>query len=242
MSKEVEKHDRRDHHDRVISDAALFEEGDGGEKGPRYLQDVVDANKVLEENKKLEKVLRTALANAPHTKCVQPLLKPNMFDRGQKDNTQIIPQDSFRTLLELCPGHVFMPESGDTPLHMAVRLYKEQSIDYDLLFSVIECLVARCPESIFSKTTVDNEEKTAYRLLKEIGVRNMDKSASSRFCAEELFKKTCIGFHRKNNNHGKGANVQGITWAEKKEFLYWDVQSRKLSSICKLPSRDRKNI
>ncbi|KAI1414085.1 hypothetical protein F5Y13DRAFT_198015 [Hypoxylon sp. FL1857] len=186
------------------------------------LHEDIDVAKVLEENDKLNEILKKALEKAHKddagTACLHQLLTENGFDRGQKGNTQIIPLDNFRTLLWLCQNEVFdrAPASGYTPLQLAIQLYKCQSINYDLLFSVIESLVERCPESIFV-TTYGENKKTAFRLLMELGEGTTEQNENSRYRVGELLKRTCIGFRE-----GKYS-----TWVEKKKFLYWNATSRK---------------
>ena len=195
----------------------------------RCLHGDIDAAKVLAEDRKLRKTLEMALNRQAYDMCLKPLLVVNKFDRGQKENAQIIPLEDFKILLWLCPDEVFsqVPTYSPTPLQLAVQLYEHQSIDYELLFSVIEALVERYPESIFLPATVDQKTRTAYRLLKELRKAETEQNTKSRAKAEELLKRICIGFRRKRYDERKKAEVDDDMWTEKKQFLYWNAKQRK---------------
>ncbi|KXH30267.1 hypothetical protein CSIM01_12622 [Colletotrichum simmondsii] len=185
----------------------------------------VDVKRLLEKDHQLRKKLVAALKPYEQAQlCLQSLLVDNKFDKGQRKSDQVIPLPGFKTLVQLCPDDLFsnQPSNGYTPLQMAVKLYDTEDIDYDLLFFVIQALVDRCPASIFLK----HEGKTnAYKLLKSLNEAKSTKNASSRALAEELLKRSCIGF---SEGLGDGRLVLGgsknDSWARKMDFLYWDAK------------------
>ncbi|KAK1480506.1 hypothetical protein CTAM01_14346 [Colletotrichum tamarilloi] len=185
----------------------------------------VDVKRLLEKDHQLRKKLVAALK--PHEQaqlCLQSLLVDTKFDKGQKKSDQVVPLPGFKTLLQLCPDDLFsnQPSNGYTPLQMAVKLYGTEDIDYDLLFFVIQALIDRCPASIFLK---HKGEKNAYKLLKSLDEAKSTKNASSRALAEELLKRSCIGFPE---GLGDARSVLGgernDSWAKKMDFLYWDAK------------------
>ncbi|KAI1129289.1 hypothetical protein F5Y10DRAFT_157680 [Nemania abortiva] len=184
------------------------------------LHDEVDAKLVVEKDRDLREALREALSRddpngggkRAHKDCIKSLLKGDLFDQNAPIQIQ-----TFETLFELCPNEVFNTpcRDVDTPLQMAVKLYGEQSIDYDLLLSVIKALVERCPESIFLPAKTSDDKRTAYQMLMDIrkGPTRMAKDSIDR--AGELLKEACIGY-------------RGDYSEEKKHnLLYWDPQSEK---------------
>lgn len=204
-----------------------LENDDEAGKGRRCLHDEINAAKVMEENNKLKSNLQAALENDAYKDCLQPLLTPKNFDEGQKDKRQMICVDTFKAILGLCPDTVFnkLSASHTTPLQLAVKLYEEQSIKYDLLFSVIEALIERYPRSIFLKPIVDGHAKTAYSQLRMIGERKTMNAISD---AEELFKRTCIGFQKKEYQQHQNVVMEDIEWIDvKRNFLYSSPRSRK---------------
>lgn len=223
-------------HERVASEKTA--DGAIAEVGTKIdhhscLHDQVDVERVLREDIDLKSILKKALEPAGQAQaqapCLQSLIVETRFDRGQKENSQIIPLEGFKVLLQLCPDSVFKnaPLAGFTPLQMAVRLYDKESIDYDLLFDVIEALVDRAPSSVFVATEHNKVAKTAYRLLKELKEAKSEQNTRSRSRAEELLKRTCIGFRKETWDAKKGEWKYNNMWAEKKAFLYWNAKSGK---------------
>ena len=212
------------------------------------LHDQVDPDKVIAKNKQLREILEEALkpTNEGQAVFLQSLLAEMRFDPGPKRIGQLISLQSFKLLLELCDDNVFtsVHQNGYSPLQTAVQLYEKQSIDYDLLFQAIQALVDRNPSSIFFKTEDGKAEKTAYRMLKELDGIASKESERSRNLAEELLKRTCIGYRpkleeenttieeektrrrlRTNKQREKIKRLEELDmWAKKKDFLYWDAK------------------
>jgi hypothetical protein len=114
----------------------------------------MDTDKVGEKDEELRRTLTQALGHSTTSQasCLQSLLVVANFYEAEKDVPQKIPLNSFK-VLELCPDKIFESSNsaGFNPLQMAVRLYNEQLIDYNHLFTIIQALVNRSPSSIFFK-------------------------------------------------------------------------------------------
>ena len=181
----------------------------------------IHVDRLVEKDESLRQTLSRGLScgiKRHEDTVVQSLLTGTNFDSRRKD-FPVIPLEGFKRLLQLCPDSVLGSSSqiGYSPLQMAIRLYDDRSVGYDHLFSIIQLLVDRHPSSIYFKAGYDAEDdqgKTAYRLLTEpkdfVSVSGTE--SEFRKCAEELFKRTCIGSTHKTHD-------------EKREFLYCDAKS-----------------
>ncbi|SPN98679.1 uncharacterized protein DNG_01723 [Cephalotrichum gorgonifer] len=200
----------------------------------RCLHDEIDAHKVLREDERLRKALRVALRDRErvHSDCLKPLLVAKRFDCGLDGRAQTIPRQSFETFLDLCPSDVFdeAPEKGPTPLQIAVQLFSEQSLDYELLFTTIEALVNRRPKSIFLSTGAGDSARTAYRILKTLKAAKEPENTLWRSRAEELLKRKCIGY-REPVPDKKKQMVDVDLQETKRNFLYWDLKAEKRFSL-----------
>lgn len=177
------------------------------------LHDLIDSDQVVEKDAQLRKILSTALGlkKGQQPPCLHSLIAESNFD------IHIIPLDSFKVLLQLCPDNVFesAAKKGFSPLLMAIRLYDKQSIDYDHLFLVIQALVDRSPSSIYFEAGYEakgDSTKTAYHLLKELKKTNSESNTRSRSRTEDLLKRICVGSPHKD-------------WDAKMKFLYRDAKS-----------------
>jgi hypothetical protein len=206
------------------------------------LHDTVDVDEVIKKNNRLREILAVALRPTEEGQAVflQSLLAETRFDPGQKGSEQLISLQGLKVLLDLCLDSVFtsVQQNGYSPLQTAVQLYDKQSIDYELLFLVIKALVDRNPSSIFFKAKDGKASKTAYRMLKELAPTVSKENERSRKLAEELLKRTCIGYREKVGEE-EAKMQKGRTkkqeerirkmeelemWAKKKDFLYWDAK------------------
>lgn len=176
------------------------------------LHNEINVNKLLDSVSRPRNILSKNLGS-----CLQLLMDVTNFDPNLKGGFLTVSQESFNHLLSLCPNDVFKSTAGDgyTPLHLAVRLYdtKDQHVDYERLFGIINALVCRAPSSIYAKAGVKADGdygKTVYDLLKDLGkddpecdiVENYDSGTeqskwSPRLLSlrktEELLKKICTG-------------------------------------------------
>ncbi|KAI0437936.1 hypothetical protein F4803DRAFT_536878 [Xylaria telfairii] len=191
-----------------------------------YLHSEIDIEKLVKEDDELREILRKALEEQAISCCLSPLLIPKNFDLVAKENGKIMPLDSFKTLLRLCPDDVFscMPPNGHTPLQMAVYLYRDPLIAYDDVLSIIQALIERCPSSIFLPRP---DSTTAYRLLKGLETLEPGENADARSDAEELLKRACIGYLGGERTGGEREYAHDNMWENKKAFLYWDARSQR---------------
>lgn len=185
------------------------------------LCDRIDSNLVVEKDAQLRRMLSTALGlkKEQHPPCLHSVIAESNFDSGQEKDIQIIPLDSFKLLLQLCPDTVLesAAKEGFSPLLMAIRLYDKHSIDYDHLFLVIQALVDRSPSSIYFEAKGDST-KTAYHLLKELKKTNSESNTRSRSRTVDLLKRTCVGSPQKD-------------WDAKMKFLYRDAESGRSNTV-----------
>ncbi|KAI8216332.1 hypothetical protein K4K53_010202 [Colletotrichum sp. SAR 10_77] len=185
--------------------------------GEQCLHHKVDLQRLLDRDKQLRKRLESVLKSEKKAKsCLESLLNQNNFDPGQKGTGRLLPITGFKAFLQLCPDELFSREPKDgtdfTPLQKAVTLYDAQNIDYGLLFSVIQALIDRHPDSIFVK---DTHGRNAYRLLKE----QQKTKNNFRLQAEDLLKIKCVGFQ------GSSSTDEDGIWSKKSDFLYWDAET-----------------
>ncbi|GFP59290.1 hypothetical protein TASIC1_0012029300 [Trichoderma asperellum] len=140
----------------------------------------INVPKLKEKNDDIKKALSDGLARQkkPRGTCLQSLIIATNFDPSvyPDKGVPIIPRESFRLLLQLCPSNIFdsAAQDGFSPLQMAIRLYAESKVDYQHLFLVIQELVERSPSSIYFEAGSEAENdagKTAYRLLKELDMK-----------------------------------------------------------------------
>ncbi|KAK7402652.1 hypothetical protein QQX98_011598 [Neonectria punicea] len=200
--------------------------------GTYCLHDMIDVDGLLAGDRRLREVLKAGNQALPkqhgqtQPPCLQSLLISDRFTRDQDPNSQLIELKGFKVLLQLCPDEIFTNALpiGHSPLQMAVQLYNNQSVDCDLLFSVIQALVDRNPRSIFFKSGEGKDARTAYRLLKELGEPPSEQHSKSRKRAEELLKITCIGARRKLYDEKMKVWRHDYMLEEKRDFLYWNAK------------------
>lgn len=198
----------------------------------RCLHSEIDVDRLLEEDRKLKDVLEMALNPvAEARKCLQSLISETKFDPGQKV-PQLIRLKSFKTILSLCHKDVFekAPAGEYTPLQQAVRLLDGESLDFKLLFDVIQALVKHCPSSIFSKASIDGITTTTYRLLKELKESNKAPNKDWIQRSDELLKEQCIGYRRQILDPATNEVKYDDMWAEKRDLLYCDAKLGKSHS------------
>lgn len=196
----------------------------------RCLHDDIDVDMLLREDQKLRDALKNALGVEQHARqCLSSLITDAKFDPGQ-ETPQLLNVDSLKSILDLCPNSVFSraPIDGFSPLQTAVGLFDSVSIDFKLLFDVVKCLVDRCPESIFLTTRIHGHDKTAYRLLKELGEKNpKEMGANWRHETEYFLKKICIGYRNVDTDLSTESFDSNGIWARKTDVLYWDAKMGK---------------
>lgn len=173
-------------------------------------------------------MLRRALADRVSKKCLQPPLTEKNFDRFAKDSGRIISLDGFKTLLNLYPKEVFSqaPDSGRTPLQMAVRLHESSMISYQDVSSIAKAVIKHCPSSVFLPAGADWAGITADRLLKSLKPTESTENTRSRSDTEELLKRACVGHREWKWDKKKGEYVYDDMWLAKKALLYQDIKSR----------------
>jgi hypothetical protein len=191
---------------------------------PACLHDQIDTEMVLQRGKSLREKLQKLLEPVAQTrKVLESLLDATRLDPGPED-AQLIRPASLWSLLVLSPDDTFTEAQVNEPnlLGRAVNLFEEASIEYELLFEVIEALVRRSPASVF----YNNGPKTnAYHLLAKL----MESKSNTTMAREpmskalDLIKRECIGY--KGVVHG----VKDATemWAKKREVLYWSPSAGK---------------
>jgi hypothetical protein len=201
------------------------EERSGPDDEQICLHNDTDFDKMLKKDRQMKEILTLALRNPlqqGETSVLQSLLDVRRFDPGQNGNPQLVREKSFRTLLQFCPDETFVsaPNHGYSPLQQAVLLYAQESLDFDLLYSIILALIDRSPSSVFFRTPGSPGDRNAYRMLKEM---KTTKNLSARRAAEKLLKQACIGFRKENTAASlERLEVVDNMWMEKKDFLYWD--------------------
>jgi hypothetical protein len=203
--------------------------GELREDKTRCLHDEIDVRKLLEEDRKLKEVLEKALNPvAKARECLQSLISETKFDPGQKV-PQLVKLESFKTILSLCHKDVFekAPASGYSPLQQAVRLLDGESLDFKLLYDVIQTLVEHCPVSIFCKANINGTTTTAYRLLKELKQSNKAPNKDWIQRSDELLKEQCIGYRKKILDPATNEVKYDDMWGEKRDLLYWDPKTGK---------------
>ncbi|KAJ3547139.1 hypothetical protein NM208_g1666 [Fusarium decemcellulare] len=192
--------------------------------GESCLHDLINVDALLRQDQELREILEKSLEL--HPQCLHFLIEEAKFDPGQKDNSQLISLDSFKSLLELLPDTVFnstLPNGRYSPLQMAVQLFSKQSIDYKLLFDAIKALVERHPQSIFFKGGRSGNLKTAYHLFQNTKSK---ENAEWQSRAEELLKTTCIGAREIYDEEHGGWMTENLR-EKKNEFLYSQVALEK---------------
>jgi hypothetical protein len=160
----------------------------------KCLHHLIDQNKLIDSNNNLQRILRGVLspkdnkaneneaneneaneneaneneANENKVTCLHSLLDddtPFTMENAEKSI------ETFRRLIVLCPSliDIYNPD-GFTPLHKAIQLYKSENFDFKLLNSVINELLERAPESIYSKvqgpSKLPDYNKSPYMLLR----------------------------------------------------------------------------
>lgn len=185
----------------------------------RCLHGEVDVNKLIDEDKKLKDVLKTTLYSVEHARvCLESLISETNFDAGKK-NPQLIRPESFRTMLKLCHKDVFEKAPADkyNLLQQAVRLFDAESLDFELLFNVIQILVEHYPASIFHDARINGAHTTVYKLLKELNKSNKSPNKEWIQRSDAMLREKCIGYRKENDD----------MWAEKRDLMYWDVKTGK---------------
>ncbi|KAF2655729.1 hypothetical protein K491DRAFT_778545 [Lophiostoma macrostomum CBS 122681] len=194
------------------------------------LHDDTDVDKLLRKHRQLKDTLISALRKPlkqDDISILQLLLDERRFDAGQNSSSQLIEKESFRTLLHLCPDEIFVHAAnhGYSPLQKAVSLFMQESLDLDLLNSIVEALIDRYPPSVFFCTKSAPSDKNAYRMLRDMKTM---KNAKARAKAEENLKRACVGFQKE----GTAASLERLKavdslWLDKKNFLYWDPKAER---------------
>jgi hypothetical protein len=176
------------------------------------LHGLIDIKLLREKDGELREALQSSLKENPE--ILHHLFKVEKFDQ---DNPCLIPLASFNILVKLLNDENFMPQhsEGLTPLQKAVGLFGELSIDYELLFEVIQASVNKCPQSIFIKGG-KGDSPTVYQILED---KRSEQNAEWVAKAEDLLKKTCVGAKRIYDQDKKCWISQNIR-EKKNEFLY----------------------
>lgn len=226
--------------DRRLSTAKKVTFGDASEDsdkllirpGTRCLHEDIDSEMLLEKDQELREALESVLGNEKHAQaCLESLISEAKFDTGQSTLSRPLKVESFKIILTLCPQSIFTKplQDGYTPLQRAVRLFDSESIDLELLFSVIQLLVNHCPRSIFCKK--NKEEKTAYRLLSELDLKRPKGSSKDRSWIQttvDFLKERCIGYRNEVTNPKDQLAEDNKMWSMKRDLLYWDAKTGKL--------------
>ncbi|KAL7935469.1 peptidase S8/S53 domain-containing protein [Trichoderma chlorosporum] len=194
------------------------------------LHEAIDIGKLVDYDKSLRHTLKEAL-NSPirALACLDAILHDGNFDEDfQGDYKEWV--KTFKTLLELCPDSVFgyAPYEKFTPLQTALRLYSKPQIHHDMLFDFVHLLIDRAPWSIFIESGPSSDPraspKTAYHMLREIDSENASSEVQPKARAEELLKRTCIGYEGMMWDTKTMSFTNTITSEEKIRYLYSDIK------------------
>ncbi|KAF9771633.1 hypothetical protein IL306_010721 [Fusarium sp. DS 682] len=191
-----------------------------GKKG--CLHGLIDLGLLQEKDGELRKALQSSLKE--HPEIFHHLFQVDKFD---KDSPHFISLASFNILVELLCDENFIPQSpeGLTPLQRAIELFGKQSIDYELLFEVIQASVNKCPQSIFIEGG-RGTGPTAYHILED---KKSEQNAEWLAKAEDLLKKTCVGAKKIYDQDKKDWISQNIR--EKKNELLRENGVHKIFTI-----------
>lgn len=161
--------------------------------------DVERLEKWMENFKK--EILPSALGKlehkSRHDSILHQLLERDSFTQTDGESKT----DAFQRLIELCPKKdlTTADNEGWYPLHKTIQLYKEDNIDFDQLFCVIQTIIRTSPESIYVNGGAGSKVNP-YTLLRDLkpekGSAAFPRSKGkldSWLKAEKLLKLTCIG-------------------------------------------------
>lgn len=216
--------DKNDRRSAAMSPAEGITEGEAPDdvqesNAPRRcLHSEINTETLLAREETLRNSLKGVLESSRVARQIlASLLDVNRFDIGQ-ENAHVIDLQSFRKILELSPDDAFTTTANSSDgynlLQLAVGLFDQPSIDYDLQYQVIEALVRRSPASIFTKSeSPDATKKNVYGRLKELASladrQRVDK-------VRNLIKVECIRYR----GEGAGAIDSESLQTLKRSLLY----------------------
>ncbi|KAG5760015.1 hypothetical protein H9Q69_011133 [Fusarium xylarioides] len=172
----------------------------------------IDIRMLQEKDRELRGALHSSLKENPE--ILHHIFKVDKFD---KKSPQCIPLASFKILVELLSDKNFVPQQpeGLAPLQEAIKLFGQDSIDYELLFEVIKASVNKCPQSIFIKGG-GVRGPTACQILED---KRTQQNAEWLVKAQDLLKKICVGAKKIYDQDKKDWISENIR-DKKNEFLY----------------------